>query len=176
METTIDNHNNDFMPEPARPQFLSVLCILTWVCCGLIFISTLWGIIFQPSAEEQAAQIEQMEKISPEAAEQMQAAFESQTGSYKAINTSLTLVAVLLCSLSAWMMWNLKKKGFHFYLIGEIIPYLGFLFGGAEAMGTMGAMTGMSQATVLGMVIGVMALFDGIFIAMYASNLKYLKD
>lgn len=176
METSIDtNQVNDFMPEPARPQFLSALCILTWVCSGIIFIMTVWGAVFQPSPEEQLQQIEKIREVNPAAADQMEMALENQSASYKIINTLLTLVGLGLTTYGVWLMWNLKKKGLYLYIAGELVPYLSFAFGGAEAMGSMSAMTGMSKAALVGAMIGVMALFDGIFIAMYAANAKHMK-
>lgn len=165
----------DFMEESARPQFLSVLCILTWVMSALMFISTLWGAFNQPTPEEQFEQIEKIRERSPEMADRMEAAFESQSDSYKIVNTILTLIALGLTSFGVMLMWQLKKNGFYFYLVGELIPYLGFAMGGTKAIGAMGAMTGMSESAMVGIAIGVMALFDGVFIAMYAANFKHMK-
>ncbi len=176
METPIEQSatSNDFMSEPARPQFLSVICILTWVCCGFMFITTVWNVLFQQSPEQQMEQIEKIRQLNPEAAEQMELALENQSQSFKTINTLLTLIALALTAFGTWMMWNLKKNGFYFYLAGEFLPYLAFFMGGAEAMSSMSAMTGMSASAVLGITIAVMALFDGVFIAMYAANTKHM--
>jgi len=43
-------------------------------------------------------------------------------------------------------------------------------------MSALGAMGGMSGSAVLGITIAVMALFDGIFIAMYAANTKHMTN
>lgn len=175
METTFDPQTNSYtVPEPARPQFLSVLCILTWVCCGILFIMTLKQVFFKESAEEQLEKIEQLRAISPEAADQMEAALENQGGSAETISTVLGLIAVVLSGYGAWLMWNLKKTGFYLYLAGELVPYLGFLFKKTEALEAAGSMSGMGSAFV-GIAIGLMVLFDAIFIAMYAANVKYMN-
>lgn len=177
METPIDSFNAEQAAAPQRPQFLSVLCILTWITCGFVFISTVGNILFQKSPEEQMEQIEQMRSISPEAADQMEAALDAQNNDgFKAVNTAITLIACGLSAFGAVMMWQLRKKGFFLYIAGELIPYLSFAFGGAKAMSALGAMGGMSGSAVLGITIAVMALFDGIFIAMYAANTKHMTN
>lgn len=176
METNVESQfASDMNLEPARPQFLSVLCILTWICSGLLFISTLWGVIFQPSPEKQQEQIEQIRAVSPEAADKMEEALESQSSGAKIMTNVLSLIAVSLCAYGALLMWQFKKTGFYIYLIGEALPYLGFLFGAADAMKASASMMGMSGSTFLGIAIAVMATFDGIFIAMYAANVKHMK-
>src|SRR5687768_819054 len=136
METTADNtYNNTQIPaEPVRPQFLSVLCILTWISCGLLLITTLWGVFNKPTPEEQFEQVEQMREVSPEAAEKMEAAFEAQNNSNQTVGLALNLVAIALSAFGASMMWQLKRNGFYVYVAGEVIPYFGFLTGGSEAM------------------------------------------
>lgn len=175
METNDNLTTIDFMQEPARPQFLSVLCILTWVLSGLLFISTVWSAINQPTPEEQYEQIEKIREVSPQAAERMEAALEGQSDTFKIVNTILNLLALGFTVFGAMQMWQLKKKGFYLYLVGELLPYLSFVVGGAKAIGAMGAMSGMSEGATIGIALGMMLLFDGIFIAMYAANLKHMK-
>ena len=127
--------NKDFMPPEGRPQFLSVLCILTWICSGLIFVSTLWSVIFQPSQEETYAQIEKIRAMNPDAADRMEEAIDSQTPMAKGISTAITLLGLALTTIGTIHMWNRRKKGFYFYLGGEILPYANFAFAGATGMG-----------------------------------------
>jgi len=176
METTTTNSAFDaeFSTQPQRPQFLSVLCILTWIACGFLFISTVWGAVFQPTPEERYEQIEKMRGISPEAADKMEAAFEMQDNSNQLINTILNLVAIALCTFGTYRMWNLYRNGFYIYIAGEAVPYLGFLFGGSEAMSAAGAVSGLG-ASVVGIAIGVMVILDLVFIVMYGANLKYMR-
>jgi uncharacterized Tic20 family protein len=176
METNETTPAYDIMPEPARPQFLTVLCILTWVCCGIMFLSTLYTIFNKPSPEDMAAQVEKMREINEQAAEQMEAAFENQDNTSMMMSNVLGLVAMIVTTLGTIMMWQLKKKGFYVYIAGELIPYLGFLFTGTAAFEAMATMMHMSASAMMGMAIGVMALFDGIFIAMYGANVKHMKN
>jgi len=172
--TTFDNQLNNEMMEPARPQFLSVLCILTWIMCAITFVSTLSGIVMKPSVEKQMEQIEQLRSVSPEAAEKMEAMLENQSGTDQAISTLITLLSLALSAYGAFLMWKLKKTGFFLYITGELIWYVSLAFGGAQALEAAGAMSGMGSA-VIGVAVGVFALFDIIFIAMYGANVKYMK-
>jgi hypothetical protein len=155
---------------PARPQFLTVLCILTWIACGLMFITSVWGILFKPSADEQYEQVEKIREVSPEAAENMEALIEKQNSSTQLLNTALSLVGIGLSAFGAYLMWQMRRRGFYMYLGGELLPYLGFLFAGDEAMAAMNFF-GPNGAV---MIIGGMVLLDAVFIALYAMNLKYM--
>ncbi len=175
METSANSQfNSEFSNQPERPQFLSVLCILTWIACGFLFITTVWGAVFQPTPEERYEQIEKMRELSPEAADQMEAAFEKQDGGSLIISTILNLLAVGLCSFGAYRMWNLFRNGLYIYIAGEVVPYFGFLFGGTEALSAMGSLSGMGTAMV-GIAIAFMVLLDLAFVIMYAANLKYMR-
>ena len=155
-----------------RPQFLTVLCVLTWIACGLLFISSVWGIVFKPSLEDQYEQVEKLREISPESAEKLEALLEKQDPSAQLMSTALSLVAIGLSAFGAYMMWQLKKKGFYVYLAGELLPYLGFLTGGAEAMSMLNSMG--SGGAIGGIVVGLMVLADAVFIILYAMNLKHM--
>ena len=175
----METMNNDAIVAetmPARPQFLTVLCILTWIACGLIFISTLWKVLMPETPEKQLEQIEKVRQVNPAAADQMEAllAKQQEAGPARTIMMNvLTLVALGLSAFGAYMMWQLKRTGFYVYLAGELLPYLGFLAGGTEELNAAGSMSGMGSSFA-GLVIGVMLLFDAAFIVMYAVNLKHM--
>jgi hypothetical protein len=174
METTVDNQFAAVSNEPSRPQFLSVLCILTWIACGLMFIMTLWGVLFQPSLEQQYDQIEKIRDHSPEAAEKMEEVLQKQQGSSQLLSTAITLIALGFSAFGAWQMWQLKRMGFFIYIAGETLPYLGFVFGGADALSAASAMGGAGQAMV-GVAVAVMVVLDLVFVLMYGANLKYMR-
>jgi hypothetical protein len=156
-----------------RPVFLTVLCILTWVMCGFTFISTCKQVFFKPSMEEQLAEVDKLRSIKPEIADQMEEYIENQTREMELMQTGITLVAVGFSAFGAMMMWQLRRRGFYLYLVGEFVPYLAFLFDGGRSMKMMGAMLGPSGGYIM---LGVMLLFDAIFVALYAVNLKHLKQ
>lgn len=170
MESNIDSTNEI---KHGRPTLLSVTCVLTWACCALLLISALSGLITQ-SPEKQLQQIEQMRKISPEAAEKMEVAFANDSGAKKILTTLLNILAIALCAFGAVQMWNLKQTGFYFYLIGEVLPYIGLLIAGTESMAAASALLGSIGSAVIGLVITMLIVFDVVFIVLYAVNLKYM--
>ncbi|MDP1802381.1 MAG: hypothetical protein Q8L81_13570 [Bacteroidota bacterium] len=170
MESNIDSTNDI---KHGRPKLLSVTCILTWIACALLLISSLSGLMTQ-SPEKQQQQIDQMRKISPEAAEKMEAALANDNGAKKILTTLLNILAIALCAFGAVQMWNLKQTGFYFYLIGEVLPYIGLLIAGTEAMAAASALAGSLGSAVIGVVITLLIVFDVVFIVLYAVNLKYM--
>ena len=176
METPAENTFNMEMMEPKRPQLLTVICVLTFIMCGLSLLGCIWNII-QSSPEKMAEGIEQMRAISPEMADQMeQQLIEMQESTYAQVAPYINFIYILLSFLGAFMMWKLKKKGFYIYLAGELLPYIGLIFSGKQAMAMMGSAGG-STAQVAGMAIMVfMVIFDVAFIVMYGVNLKHMNE
>lgn len=174
MENTSTGFTNDIAPQPARPQFLATLCILTWVCVALLLVFSLIGLVMKPSPEKQAEQIEQIRAFNPEAADQMEAAMAEQGSTTQILSQVLNIIALGLSGYGAWMMWNLKKTGFYVYIAGEIIPYAGFMMGGQAAMAAVSSMGGAASAA-MGIAITLMVIFDLAFIIMYAVNLKHMN-
>jgi hypothetical protein len=106
----LDENNNN------RPRLLTVLCILTFIGSGVSFLAN--GFLWLT----QDAWIEAME----------QGAFEvlKDTLEIEAIelllhvNPTYFLMQTLLFALSitgAWLMWKLKKAGFHLYTVAQIL-------------------------------------------------------
>ncbi len=174
METSVDNSFEQAMQEPKRPQLLTVICILTFIWCGLSFIGGVWSII-QNTPENMAENIEQMRQFSPEMADQMEENMVSmQDNVYMQISPYLNFVYILLSFLGAFMMWKLQKKGFYIYLVGELLPYIGFLVAGKETMAMMGSGGGAGQIAGTVMIV-LMLLFDAVFVVMYGVNLKKMN-
>lgn len=172
-----ENLNGGFINdinEPKRTQLLTVTCILTWICCGFMIVTSLIGLVTN-SAEKQAEQIEQIRTMNPEMADNMEAALAGQNGSMQIINQLVSIICLGLSAFGAWWMWNLKKKGFFIYLAGEIIPYLSLLFAGKAAMAALGSLGSMGPA-ILGIAVVLMLVCDAAFIIMYAVNLKHMKS
>ncbi len=175
METVIANQfTNDIAPLPERPQFLKVLCILTWVCSCLMFLQTIVGLAMQPNEEQVMEKIENMQKINPAAADAMLKAHMESSDGQRIFNAVLNLVALALSSFGALWMWRLKKAGFYIYIAGEVLPYFSLLGGGA-ALAAMASAFGSMGSTIMGAVVGIMIVFDIAFIIMYAVNLKHMN-
>ena len=173
METQIDNSFEQAMQEPKRPQFLTVICVLSFIMCGLALVGGVWNII-QSSPEHIAESVEKMRQFSPEMADQFeQRMADIQENTFMQISQYLGFIYTLISFMGVLMMWKLQRKGFFVYLAGELLFYLGFIFAGKEMMGAMsggGTMEGVGYA-----VVGLMLIFDIAFFIMYAVNLKYMK-
>jgi hypothetical protein len=146
MEETQITNGNDV---PKRPTLLSVLCILTFVFSG---IGGLWDLITLLFSDK----IIELLKSTPnyDDATMGSAIILLQAGwLYYLISFVLTACAIF----GAILMWRLKKLGFHFYALSNLV----LLF---------------VPLLILGITIsweGI--LFTSIFIALYAFNFKYLK-
>lgn len=176
MESPIETPFTMEMMEPKRPQFLTVICVLSFIMCGLSFLGGVWSII-KNTPENMAESIEQMRTISPQMADQMESQMlEMQESTYAQVAPYINFIYILLSFLGAFMMWKQKKKGFYIYLVGELLPYIGLIFSGKQAMAMMGSAGG-GVAQTAGVVIMVfMVLFDAAFIIMYGLNLKHMNE
>lgn len=149
--------------EYKRPQFLTVLCILTFVGAGLGILSGIWGIATLKTSiaamEASQATFDRMGGLGDAMSKQVQA-----LRNYGTIAQGMGLVGNGLCLLGALWMWNLKKNGFYVYVVGQLLPLVA-TFGllGGSGMGLFASFA----------IIG--AIFPIAFIVMYALNFKYLK-
>ncbi|HRG01039.1 MAG: hypothetical protein U0W65_12020 [Bacteroidia bacterium] len=170
MEENLSVENN-LIEAPKRSQFLTVLCVLSFVMCGISFLSGIWS-IYQSSPETMQQNIEQVRTVNPEMADRMEdQIIEMQSNPYSKVAPYLSLVYTLLSFLGVMMMWNLTKKGFYIYAIAEILPYTGFILMGKNSLSMMGPPG--SGGTMIAMaVMVIMVVVDVIFVALYAKNLK----
>jgi hypothetical protein len=148
-------------PATARPQFLKVLCILTFIGSGVWTLWCLvgwWGISFlQKAIEQNGGDLEGIPGMDdPEKIEQTMIMMK-----YANVILSTGIAGCIICLIGALQMWNLKKMGFYIYAFGEIAPIIVsvVVFGS-------GAFIGMN---LVGLIIPVA------FLIMYGVNLKHLK-
>ena len=155
METQIDNSFEQAMEGPKRPQFLSVLCVLSYIWSGIIILCLILGLAFSGmifdifekamngdgDIQMNEMQIQGMEKL----VEMGQGTFVAIIGGY--------LVAMIVSLLGVIKMWKLQKTGFYIY---AIINGLGVIYGVYD-----------------GSYVG--SLLSLTFIAMYAVNLKRMN-
>lgn len=162
--------------EKKRPNFLTVICILSFVGCGLVFLTSIYSLIHN-TPENIEKSIEQVRQIKPEMADQMeQNMLMMQESTYAKIAPYLSFVYLLLSFLGVLMMWKLNRKGFYIYIAGELLPYVPALFMGKEMMAMMGGgMNSGFMQTMITVAAVLVILFDLVFIGMYAANLKYMK-
>jgi len=170
MEENILIENNP-TEQPKRSQFLKVLCILSFIMCGISILSGVWS-IYQSTPEAMQKNVEQLRIVNPEMADNLEnQMIEMQNNPYNKVAPYLGLVYTLLSFLGVMMMWNLVKKGFYIYAIAEILPYTGFVFMGKNSLSMMGPPGG--NNTVIAMIIIVlMVVIDVVFVSLYAKNLK----
>ena len=100
MEDTVDELETN--PIRKRTDFLTVLCILTWVGSGLSILFYGFQLLTLGA---------------------LQRAFGASAGWGTLLLVS-HVIAPLFCIAGSVLMWNLKKPGFFIYLAGQLIPVL----------------------------------------------------
>ncbi len=149
---------------PKRPQFLTVLCILTFIGSALGLLGAIYGYF---SAKSSAAMMDTMGNTPGMEGMGGMMMGEVQATMRKAAenafpNMIIGIVCSLLCLFGALQMWQLKKQGFYIYTVGEIAaPIAAFILGAGGMIGGIGA--------IFGVVIAI------VWIVLYALNLKHLK-
>lgn len=161
---------------PARPTFLTVLCILSFIGCGLGIFSGVTGYFTNKAlvtagstvneeisnAMDEAMESEEMTEAGREIANSLGEALGGITD-FEAMAKN-SIVSALLCVVvlaGVFLMWKLKKTGFYIYTVGQIaLVAAPFLLVGGLAGGLM---------ATLG------AIFPIVFIILYALNLKHMS-
>lgn len=144
----IENNNNG-SELAKRSQFLSVLCILTFINSGLGIITSL----LTPMVSEQLVSfITSMPAYEQNLTQEGLIILKAGWGYY------LIALALISGSLTgAIYMWRLKKIGFHFYTIANILLFC-------------------LPSVMLGLNFDLIGLvMPGVFIGLYALNLKYMQ-
>ena len=151
---------------PKRPQFLTILCILSFIGVGFSVIGGLIGyaaLKFIGSGKlddllSQSADPSAMLKFDDAKAQMMATGLSlDQLGHLALIGSALALVSLL----GVIMMWKLKRSGFYLYTLVQLV--------GLTAPLIMGGHLDMEWKAMIGMVI------TAAFIIMYALNLKAMR-
>ncbi|HMJ47666.1 MAG TPA: hypothetical protein VK498_10060 [Ferruginibacter sp.] len=165
---TLDS--NDF-EKKALPSGLNVLTILSFIGCALQLLGALWGFYSAKTSYDNKDKV--LEQIN---SGKMPAWAKSMMGDMEHFEDTIiksyenrlpiliiSLVSVFLCFYGLLQMRKLKKQGYLFYVIGEILPFISLLL----FIGTF-AVTG------TGAIIGVcIALLFIIMYTTYRKNLIY---
>ncbi len=154
-----------------RPDFLNVLCILSFICCGLMILMGIWGVMQSmtvPSADEIQMQ-EMMARMNPDA--DMSALTQRDpTGQV------IGLLFQVLSLVGVIMMWKLKKVGFYIYTAAELLPYPAtFLTSGAKSATAIVGALGQTFESIVYVVIALVVIIDLVFIFLYSRNLKAMS-
>lgn len=165
---------NDSIPvsefdKPKLPTGLNVLTILSIIGCVIQFAGSVWTYISaKKTYDERDKVLEQMNNPDmPGFAKSMMGSPEdfiaTVTKGYenRLPILLLSLVAVALCFYGVMQMRKLKKQGFLFYTVGELLPFV-----------TMALFIGTFAMTGVGFMVGV--AIAALFILLYAVNRKHL--
>jgi len=160
MESTIDT-GNELLPQEDKPQFLKILCIFSFVSCGLWLIIYAFMSMCLGIEEQKVSEIfEQMATKNPEYFSDMDGvAFFHSLGLMGLMGLASTIVS----AIGVIMMWQLRKAGFIVYAISELAS--NFIGMGMD----MGKLDKGMGSVIFWVII------DLIFIAMYFVNLKHMK-
>ena len=116
-------------PLKKRPTFLTVLCILTFVCVGLELAGSLMQIpdtfikTTQEQIDEQSLKLERAEQMMPGITDRVTDMI-LEMAPYKIPNWTIAFAGNLLTLFAAILMWKQKKIGFHLYVIAELVPFI----------------------------------------------------
>ncbi len=170
--------NKDFIDEgtpfqPKRPQFLTVLCILTFISTGMDILSGFPKLFGGPMSTEQmdeqkvvmAKSIDQMRELDMESLavmlEKLERMMEGLNAHFYA-STSVALLVLMTGLSAAILMWTGRKIGFHVYIAFSLISVLQvYLF--------------VPPSDIPSIIIILNLLISGVFIFMYSRNLKWLQ-
>lgn len=152
--------------KPTLPGSLNVLTILTFIGCAIGFISSGYSYLTSKKTYETMRETIESGKMddAPKWARSMMSPEALEV--YKKMNENklpiliLGLVATSLCLYGAIEMRKLKKQGYTFWLIGELLPFATtVLFIGTAAFSGFGLLA---------------ALIPIVFIILYTVNKKHL--
>ena len=176
------------MTEPGqttRPKFLQVMCILSFVGIGFVYLFSAIGInkTFLQSEQDKASErdmtVQKVIQMNPEADEGAILEALSEGEKYEKPNWFIGVACNILTLIGVIMMWQMKKTGFYLYTAGELVSYLlTILFCGMDGM-----KAGIHAASIWGSfaenmaiaVFTIVVVFDIVFIVLYAMNLKHMK-
>jgi hypothetical protein len=160
---------------PLVPRFLKIICYLT-IFGSIYMIFTSLSAISSPETVSQAMSksIEDWQEIfqkSMQSDPRAEQKFDEILVDLSNANTSrnmrdnsfFSLVSNVLTLIGAWLMLRLKKRGFHFYFLGNIIAVIAplLVFGSGNFLG-------ISYAVFAGTT-------GGLFTLLYALKIKHMQ-
>jgi hypothetical protein len=160
MENNFDNQfANDIAPLPQKPQFLKVLCILSFIACGLMIIFCLIGAAIGFAIGEETRN--DMWNMILQTQPQLESTDPQEFFHALGMSSIYSLIANIVSLVGVILMWRLNKLGFFIYAVAELsVHFFGINVGG-EGSSSVGSMI-------------FWILMDVAFIIMYAVNLKHM--
>lgn len=161
METSNDNQFNNTIEMPVeRPQFLKILCILSFVACGLLILVYSFGTMALAVDEAMIASFwSQVLESNPALENVDPLEFCHEFGMYCVYG----LIATIFSLIGVIMMWRFEKIGFYLYAIAEL----------STNFFSLNINLGEEEKSYGGMIFSI--LIDLVFIGMYFVNLKYMN-
>lgn len=143
-----------------RPQFITVLCILTFIGVAFGVIGSIVGWFSTQKMVDMVNNMPDQDFSSMPGMEDMGSKMELMV-KWKNVNLIVGIVGSLLCLVGALQMWKLKRTGYFIYVVGEIVPIIitGILMGSVFFKGYQ----------IIGLILPI------VFVVLYSINLKYLK-
>lgn len=166
----MENYTFEQQPEAKNMTgTIRVLTILTFIGCGLAFVSGIWSLYSSGKSIEQIAimqdQADQMSEVGNNvAADMMMQSIDMVRKQYenRYLLLIVNLLATGLCLFGALEMRKMRKNGFYLWLTGELLPiFITVAIIGFNLMG--------------GIVLGASLLFASVFIVLYALQLKHMS-
>ena len=160
MESTLNESYQTNVETPLqRPDFLKILCILSFVACGLMILlcglGTMALALDEPTIEKVWTQVVES---SPQLAELDAVTFVHQFG----MICVYTLIANIFSLIGVILMWRLERIGLLIYAIAELSTHFFAIDMGQK-----------ESSSYLGLIFWI--LVDLVFIIMYFTNLKYMN-
>jgi hypothetical protein len=146
-----------------RPEFLTVLCILSYVGIGFAFFGALVNILINASGRSMMF-MQHSNSVFGKIIDNQDEYIRMQH-----ITGIIGIIAALVCLAGVIMMWKLMKTGYFIYIVGEIAPpVVSLSLYGHSGFGEMFA-----SLYMMGLVISF--IFPIAFIILYGVNLKHMK-
>lgn len=164
---------NETANHEPRPQFLKVLCILSYIWIGFSLFFTVLGVFHGPSTKDElisnkARMAKSMSDLRDAGAadwvptlKKIEIMSEKLNDSYYMM-TVVSFIALLIGLYGVVSMWKGKKNGFHFYIIYSILASCQVYFF-------------VSPDYVPTFLILFNLIISGLFVFMYSRNLHWLK-
>lgn len=153
-----------------RPTTLKVLLILSAISLAFQLIIQVMNTINGPLNEEQMREqkIEMMAGFTEESAELMQGTITEMLALADIGNenfyliSAISLMTIAIGLASLWLMFQMRRIGFHLYVIYSLIPIADtiYFFGGMQ---------------ITTMLIVLFAIVGGVFSILYGMQLKHMR-
>lgn len=158
---------------PKRPVFLLVICILSFVWIGWGVLQGTAGLFQGPDSKESIENAiadldEQMLQLKAQGMDSWEPTVEKIKVMVVVLNDNfyayqaLAIFIYILGFIAVLQMFRGKKLGFHLYVLYSLLSICDYYFF-------------LSPSAIPTFVIMISAIFSGIFVSLYAANLKWMR-